>query len=162
MRVEITLGTLIKQPYASTTTILTFKVIFSFLNESKGVWVTFKLVCTSKLDIWLIPKNTFGMYRIIAICTIVEPMLWVAFFFTNITIIFTGVIFRSITESEGMLMLYVPCGLWYCSIFEVQSKFASGTMEYWGNFRITTTTIMFRFYAREKKSMLMTMVGKDV
>ena len=112
MAVEITLGILIKPLCASITTVVTFEVVFSFLNESKGVWVTVKFVCTSKLDIWLFPKNTFGMCRIIAICTIVEPMLWVAFFFTNITIIFIGVIFSSIIESEGMLMLFVPCGLW--------------------------------------------------
>ena len=74
MYVQITLGTLIKQLYASTITAVTFKVIFSFLNESKGVWVTVKFVCTSKLDIWVFPKNTFEMYRIIAICTIIEPM----------------------------------------------------------------------------------------
>ena len=61
-----------------------------------------------------------------------------------------------------MLMLYVLCGLWWCIAFEVQSKFTSGTTEYWVNFRITTTAILFRFYAREKKWMLMTMVGKDV
>ena len=112
MAVDITLGTFIKQLCASITTEVTFEVVFSFLNESKGVWVTIKFVYTSKLDIWIFSKNTFGMCRIIAICTIVEPMLWVAFFFTNITIIFTRVIFSSIIESEGMLMLFVPCGLW--------------------------------------------------
>ena len=111
MSVEITLSTLMKTLCASITTSVTFKVIFSFLNESKGVWVTVKFVCTSKLDIW-IPNNTFGMCRIIAICTIVETMLWLSFFFTYITIIFTGVIFSSITESERMLMLIVPYGLW--------------------------------------------------
>ena len=112
MLVKITLDMLIKPLCASITTIVTFEMAFSFLNESKGVWVTVKFVCTSKFDIWVFPKNTFGMYRIITIFTIVEPMLWVAFFFTNITIIFTGVIFSSITESEGMLMLFVPCSLW--------------------------------------------------
>ena len=111
MSIEITLGTLIKQLYASTTTTVTFKVVFSFLNQSKGVWVKGKFICTSKLDNWVFPKNTFGMYRIIAIYTIVEPMLWVAFFFTNITVIFTGVIFSSIRKSEEMLLLFVPCGL---------------------------------------------------
>ena len=107
MAVEITLGTFIKQLCASITTVVTFEVVFSFLNESKGVWVKGKFICTSKLDIWVIPKNTFGMYRIIGICTVVEPMFWVAFFFTDITIIFSGVMFSSITESEGMLMLFV-------------------------------------------------------
>ena len=95
MSVEITLGTLIKRLCASMTTKVTFKVVFSFLNESKGVWVKGKFICTSKLHIWVISKNIFGMYRIIGICTIVEPMLWIVFFFTYITIIFTGVIFSS-------------------------------------------------------------------
>ena len=125
MSVEITLGTLIKQLCASKTTMITFKVVFSFLNESKGVWVKGKFICTSKLDIWVIPKNTFGMYRIIGICTVVEPMLWVAFFFTDITVIFIGVIFSGIMESEGMLMLFVPCSLYLAvcgSVAHLKSK----------------------------------------
>jgi hypothetical protein len=62
--------------------------------------------------IWVFPKNTLEMSRIIAIFTVVEPMLWVSFFFTDITVIFTRVIFRSTIQSEGMLMLFVPCGKW--------------------------------------------------
>ena len=73
MSIEITLGTLIKQLCARKTTMITFKVVFSFLNESKGVWVKGKFICTSKLDIWVFPENTFGMCRITAICTIIEP-----------------------------------------------------------------------------------------
>jgi hypothetical protein len=87
-------------------------MVFSFLNESKGVWVPVKFVSNSKLAIWVFPNYTLGMSRITALCTIVEPMVWVSFFFTYITVIFTRVIFSSIRESEGMLMLFVPCGKW--------------------------------------------------
>jgi hypothetical protein len=52
------------------------------------------------------------MGRISAIFTIVEPMLRVSFFFTDITVIFTRIIFSSIRESEGMFMLFVPCSKW--------------------------------------------------
>jgi len=64
------------------------------------------------LEIWVFAKNTFGMCRIITICAIVKPILWISFFFTNITIIFLKVIFNGITESKGMLMLLVPSDLW--------------------------------------------------
>ena len=48
------------------------------------------------------------MSKITTIYTVVEPLFWVSFFFTYITIIFTRVIFSSITKNEGMLMLFVP------------------------------------------------------
>ncbi|KAL4600593.1 hypothetical protein ACB092_11G210100 [Castanea dentata] len=106
------MGTLIDQLFARKTTFVTWRVTFSFLNERIGVSVTIKCLIPSLLHIWIFPKNTFGMCRISAIYTVVEPMVWVSFFFTNITIIFTRVIFSCITESEGMLMLFVPCSLW--------------------------------------------------
>ena len=73
--IEITLGTLIDQLFTRSTTIVTFRVVFSFLNENKWVWVTLKCVSNSKQAIWVFPKNTIGMSRITAICTVVEPML---------------------------------------------------------------------------------------
>ena len=113
---EITLGTLVDQLFART---LTLRVAFDFLNESKGVSMAVNVLAPPNqwslymlLEIWVLANNAFGMCRITAIFTIVEPMLWVTFFFTNITIIFIGIIFSSITESKGMLMLIVPCGLW--------------------------------------------------
>ena len=109
---EITLGTFIDQLLVRIVAIFTLKVVFHFLNESKGVWVIVKCINTSKLKIWVLPKNTFRMCKITAISTIVEPISWVTFFFTNISIIFTWVIFRCITKSEGMLILFIPCGLW--------------------------------------------------
>ena len=42
MPIEITLDTLIDQLFAKITTSITFRVVFSFLNENKGVWVTLK------------------------------------------------------------------------------------------------------------------------
>ena len=111
MDVEITLGTLIDKLFARIPAIVTSRVVFSFLNENKRVWVTVKCVNTSKLTIWGFPKNTFRMSRVIAIYTIVEPLLWVSFFFTYITVIFTRGIFSSITESERMFMLFVTCGM---------------------------------------------------
>jgi len=110
--IEITWHTLIDQLFARTTTFVTWRVIFSFLNESKGVLVTIKCVSASKLQIWVFPKNTFGMCKISAIYTVVELMVWVSFFFTDIIVIFTRIIFSFMTESEGMLMLFVPCDLW--------------------------------------------------
>ena len=80
---EITLGTLQEKLTARITT-----TIFSFLNESKGLWVNINCVSISK------------------------PKIWISFFFIDITIIFIRVIFNSIIKSEGMLMLFVPCGIW--------------------------------------------------
>ncbi|KAM4119208.1 hypothetical protein ACJW30_03G042000 [Castanea mollissima] len=111
MNVEITLSTLIDQLFTRIITFVTLRVVFSFFNESKGVWVIVKCVSTSKLVIWVFSKNTFGMCRITTIYTIVKPMLWDSFFFTNITVIFTRVIFSSVTESEGMFMLPISCGM---------------------------------------------------
>ena len=48
MHVEITLSTLINQLFTRTITSITLRVIFDFLNESKGVWMTEKCVSTSK------------------------------------------------------------------------------------------------------------------
>ena len=116
VHVEIILGTLVDQLFART---ITSSVAFYLLNESKGVWVMVNVLAPPNwwplyvlLVIWIFPKNTFGMCKIIAICTIIEPMLWVAFFFTNITIIFTRVIFNIIKESKVVLILFVLCGLW--------------------------------------------------
>ena len=53
--IEITLGTLIDQLFAKITTMVTFRVVFSFLNENKGVWVTLKCVSNSKHAIWVFP-----------------------------------------------------------------------------------------------------------
>ena len=92
--------------FARTRAPITWRMVFSFFNESKGVLVVEKLV------IWVFLQNTFEMSRITAICTVIEPMLWVSFFFTNITIVFTRIIFSSITKSEVMLMLFVSCGKW--------------------------------------------------
>ena len=50
------------------------------------------------------------MSRIIAICTIVEPILCILFFFTNITIIFILVIFNSITKGKEVLVLFILHG----------------------------------------------------
>ena len=72
--IEITLDTLIDQLFAKITTSVTFRVVFSFLNKNKGVWVTLKCVSNSKHAIWVFPQNTIGMSRITAICTVVEPM----------------------------------------------------------------------------------------
>lgn len=49
--IEITWHTLIDQLFARTTTFVTWRVIFSFLNESKGVLVTIKCESASKLQI---------------------------------------------------------------------------------------------------------------
>ena len=71
--------------------------------------MTVKSISISKLHILVIPKNTFRMSKIATIYTIIKPMLGVSFFFTDITIIITRVIFNNITKSKGMLMLFVPC-----------------------------------------------------
>ena len=73
--IEITLDTLIDQLFAKITTTVTFRVVFSFLNKNKGVWVTLKCVSNSKHAIWVFPQNTIEMSRITAICTVVELML---------------------------------------------------------------------------------------
>ena len=73
--IEITLDTLIDQLFAKITTMVTFRVVFSFLNKNKGVWVTLKCVSNSKHAIWVFPQNTIEMSRITAICTVVELML---------------------------------------------------------------------------------------
>ena len=49
------------------------------------------------------------MGMIIAIWTVVKPMLWISFFFTYITIIFPRIIFKYMTESERMLTYLVVC-----------------------------------------------------
>ena len=48
MHVEITLATLIDQLFSRTITSITLRVIFDFLNESKGMWVIDKCADTSK------------------------------------------------------------------------------------------------------------------
>ena len=53
--IEITLGTLINQLFTRTTITVTFRVVFSFINENKGVWVTLKCVSNSKHVIWVFP-----------------------------------------------------------------------------------------------------------
>ena len=73
--IEITLDTLIDQLFAKITTTVTFRMVFSFLNKNKGVWVTLKCVSNSKHAIWVFPQNTIEMSRITAICTVVELML---------------------------------------------------------------------------------------
>ena len=75
MDIEITWGTSIDQLFARKTTFGTWRVIFSFLNEKKGVSVTIKCLRASLLLIWVFPENTFGMCRISAICTVVKPMV---------------------------------------------------------------------------------------
>ena len=44
-----------------------------------------------------VPKNTFGMSWITTFFTVVVPLLGISFFFTDVTVILTGVIFGSIT-----------------------------------------------------------------
>lgn len=72
MLAEITLGTFIDQLLTRIVAIFTLRVVFCFLNESKGVWVIVKRINTSKIKIWVFPKNTFGMCRITAMSTIVK------------------------------------------------------------------------------------------
>ena len=60
MHVEITLSTLINQLFTRTITSITSRVIFDFLNESKGVWMTEKCVSTSK--------------QLSIICAMAEPL----------------------------------------------------------------------------------------
>ena len=110
------MGTSVNQLFTRT---ITLRVVFCFLNKHKEVWVTLNVLAPPNrcplhvlLGIWVFPKNTFGMCKITTICTIIEPMLWISFFFTDITIIFIGVIFSSIIKSEGMLILFVSYNLW--------------------------------------------------
>jgi len=64
VHVKITLDTLIDKIFARMITYVTWWVVFSFLNESKGVCVAIKCVSTSKLVTWEFSKNTFGISRI--------------------------------------------------------------------------------------------------
>ena len=67
MYIEITLDTLVDVLFTRIITSVTWRMVFRFLNKSKGVWVTGKCVNTFKLVFWVFPKNTFGMSRITAI-----------------------------------------------------------------------------------------------
>ena len=80
--IEITLSALIDQLFARMTTFLTWRMVFSFPNESKGVWVIVNFVYYSKLEFWVFFKNTIGMSKITTIYIVVEPMVWVSFIFT--------------------------------------------------------------------------------
>ena len=109
--IEIALGALKNQLFTRLMAFVAWKRIFHFLNQSNGMWVKVIFVSNTKLvAIWVFPKNTFEMSGIIAIFTVIEPMLWVLFFFTDIAIIFPRVIFKSTIQNEGMLMLFVPYG----------------------------------------------------
>ncbi len=110
MDIEIALGALINQLFTRLMAFVAWRRIFHFLNQSNVVWVLGKFVKTSKTAIRVFPKNTLEMSRIIAIFTVVKPMLWVLLFFTDIAVIFSRIIFTSTIQSEGMLMLFVPCG----------------------------------------------------
>ena len=112
MDIEIALGALKNQLFTRLMAFVAWRRIFHFLNQSNVVWVPGILVNISKAAIWVFSKNTLEMSNIIAIFTIIEPMFWVSFFFIDITVIFTRVIFRSKIQSEGMLMLFVPYGKW--------------------------------------------------
>ena len=116
----------------------------------------------SKPKICEFPENTIGMSRIATICTIIEPMLLFSFFFTDVAVIFTRVVFNSITKSKGVFMMFVPSGIWQCSTFEVESKFTNGTTKYLVTFRITTSAILLICCGGEDKLVLMTSVDKDV
>ena len=94
MDIEIALGALINQLFTRLMAFVAWRRIFHFLNQSNVVWVPGKFIKTSKTAIWVFPKNTLEMSRIIAIFTIVESLLWVSFFLADITVIFTRVIFR--------------------------------------------------------------------
>ena len=75
MHAVITHGTLEEKLFVGIATFVTFRVVFSFLNDSEWVWVTVKSTSTSKLNIWVLSNYTFRMIRIATIFTIIKPML---------------------------------------------------------------------------------------
>ena len=82
--------------------------------------------------------------------------------FVDILIIFIAVIFNSITNSEGMFMLFVLYSKWQCSTFKVQFEFTSDIAKSLGTIKVATTAPLFIYCAREVKTLLVTFVGKDV
>jgi hypothetical protein len=95
VKIEITHGTFKEQFIARATTFVTRRVVLSLMNKSEEMLVDCGCLCAPKLHISVVSsipmlsKNTIGMSRKTTFFTIVEPKLWISFFFIDIAIIFT-------------------------------------------------------------------------
>jgi len=96
-----------------------------------------------------------GMSRKVTCCTIIKPVLWIPFFFTNQTIMFFGIVFSSVGEYKKVFVVSVPSYKRKCCTFKIQGEITSSAYKYPPNvgklvFVITYTAIFIRTYGKEE------------
>jgi hypothetical protein len=84
MDVKFTFSTFYSHIMKRTTTCITWRGVFSLLNNSERMLVIFICESYSLVNAWILSKNTSGMSSELTFYTGIEPVIrMLPFFFTN-------------------------------------------------------------------------------